>query len=210
MDPEVIDKINMGVVIEKLRRDGASKMWILHFFSHFENDVALEKEKEDCHYCQLRAWDSNELYPVGIIKNAPGDKFFIDPKFRFIEKNVVSKGVEFADEQFLSGCDCKDDCTEECACLQDVELPQLGDDDYDPDSDLKPNPYHTNTARHDGCLKGFMLNSRRPIYECHDKCKCAGKCASRVVGQGRKVPLQIFKTADGRGWGMSFSHLLAV
>lgn len=46
------------------------------------------------------------------------------------------------------------------------------------------------------------LDTREPIYECHDGCSCDQECPNRVVERGRKVMLQIFRTDDGRGWGM--------
>lgn len=61
-------------------------------------------------------------------------------------------------------------------------------------------PYFGPRATKKGCLVGFYLNSRNPIYECNRRCKCGPDCKSRLVQKGRTVPLEIFKTAD-RGWG---------
>jgi [histone H3]-lysine9 N-trimethyltransferase SUV39H len=47
----------------------------------------------------------------------------------------------------------------------------------------------------------FYREERYPIYECNVNCKCGPVCKSRVVQNGRKVPLTIFKTAN-RGWGV--------
>ena len=42
-----------------------------------------------------------------------------------------------------------------------------------------------------------------PIFECSDSCSCNPEtCPFRVVQRGRKVRLQIFKTDNGRGWGV--------
>lgn len=42
-----------------------------------------------------------------------------------------------------------------------------------------------------------------PIYECNKRCKCdPDHCRNRVVQRGRIVPLCIFRTSDGRGWGV--------
>lgn len=41
-----------------------------------------------------------------------------------------------------------------------------------------------------------------PIYECNKKCTCGPKCLNRVVQQGRQHSLTIFKTSNGRGWGV--------
>ena len=41
-----------------------------------------------------------------------------------------------------------------------------------------------------------------PIYECNSKCACPADCLNKVVQHGRKIPLCIFRTKDGRGWGV--------
>lgn len=62
--------------------------------------------------------------------------------------------------------------------------------------------YHSHGAKA-GLLRGSYLNSRAPIYECHDECDCIKIiCPNRVVEKGRTVPLQIFRTRDQRGWGV--------
>jgi len=102
-----------------------------------------------------------------------------------------------ADPDFRSGCECSSilDCHgENCSCLQDVDLEEEGDEVC----------YAYNEK---GCLRNELLESRRPIYECHDGCKCGVECDNRVVQRGRTIPLDIFKTDDGRGWGLfSPSH----
>ncbi|KAL1847128.1 hypothetical protein Daus18300_014030 [Diaporthe australafricana] len=62
--------------------------------------------------------------------------------------------------------------------------------------------YHSQGAKA-GLLRGSYVNSRAPIYECHEACHCdKDLCPNRVVERGRTVPLQIFRTADHRGWGV--------
>ena len=41
-----------------------------------------------------------------------------------------------------------------------------------------------------------------PIYECNSKCSCPADCLNKVVQHGRKIPLCVFRTRDGRGWGV--------
>ncbi|ROV89804.1 hypothetical protein VSDG_08580 [Cytospora chrysosperma] len=62
--------------------------------------------------------------------------------------------------------------------------------------------YHSQGAKA-GLLRGSYVHSRAPIYECHEGCRCnKSLCPNRVVERGRKVPLQIFRTEDDRGWGV--------
>ncbi|KAJ4380567.1 hypothetical protein N0V86_003926 [Didymella sp. IMI 355093] len=53
-----------------------------------------------------------------------------------------------------------------------------------------------------GTLIPWYLNSRHPIYECNDNCRCGPNCRNKNVQFGRRVELEIFKTQSGRGWGL--------
>lgn len=41
-----------------------------------------------------------------------------------------------------------------------------------------------------------------PIFECNSRCNCGPSCRNRVVQRGRQIPLCIFRTQNGRGWGV--------
>ena len=41
-----------------------------------------------------------------------------------------------------------------------------------------------------------------PIYECNKRCSCDISCINRVVQRGSKMEFCIFRTANGRGWGV--------
>ncbi|XP_028850281.1 histone-lysine N-methyltransferase SUV39H1-A [Denticeps clupeoides] len=41
-----------------------------------------------------------------------------------------------------------------------------------------------------------------PIYECNARCGCGPDCPNRVVQRGIRYDLCIFKTDNGRGWGV--------
>ncbi|XP_063064837.1 histone-lysine N-methyltransferase SUV39H1-A [Engraulis encrasicolus] len=42
----------------------------------------------------------------------------------------------------------------------------------------------------------------QPIYECNSRCKCGPDCLNRVVQKGIQHDLCIFRTDNGRGWGV--------
>lgn len=52
----------------------------------------------------------------------------------------------------------------------------------------------------------FQPNSIPPnilIYECNSNCSCStNKCPNRLVQHGVSLPLQIFKSDSGFGWGV--------
>ncbi|XP_050948035.1 probable inactive histone-lysine N-methyltransferase SUVR2 isoform X5 [Cucumis melo] len=57
--------------------------------------------------------------------------------------------------------------------------------------------------KNDDCLepcKGHL--ERKLIKECWSKCGCHKHCGNRVVQRGITCKLQVFFTADGKGWGL--------
>ncbi|XP_063135989.1 histone-lysine N-methyltransferase SUV39H1 isoform X1 [Rattus norvegicus] len=46
------------------------------------------------------------------------------------------------------------------------------------------------------------LKAGQPIYECNSRCCCGYDCPNRVVQKGIRYNLCIFRTDDGRGWGV--------
>ncbi|KAJ8687557.1 hypothetical protein QAD02_023351 [Eretmocerus hayati] len=41
-----------------------------------------------------------------------------------------------------------------------------------------------------------------PIYECNKRCVCPSDCQNRVVQRGSEMKLCVFRTDNGRGWGV--------
>ncbi|KAK8166756.1 hypothetical protein IWX90DRAFT_222423 [Phyllosticta citrichinensis] len=145
--------------------------------------------------------------------------------FTFIDKNILGDGVHAAHEDTITGCTkCRAhmgqgigcEYSKLCDCLEyaavnDTErmLPeerarwdQIKDTGEGDTTGLpKKFPYFSSGPRA-GCLVPFYLERRTAIYECNLKCKCGPTCKTRVVQHGRKIPLEIFKTPDGRGWGI--------
>ena len=46
------------------------------------------------------------------------------------------------------------------------------------------------------------LRPGMPIYECNKRCRCGPDCLNRVVQRGIRHSLCIFRTDNGRGWGV--------
>jgi histone-lysine N-methyltransferase SUV39H len=146
------------------------------------------------------------------VVNETDDGETLPPNFRFISENQLGAGVSRAEASFRSGCECADprDCMYgDCLCLEDLDGEDTdsgSDEDRDEDEDARTDgekkrfSYYYAGARA-GLLKKRHLQSRKPIYECHEGCGCGPDCPNRVVERGRTVPLQIFRTDDGRGWG---------
>lgn len=106
-------------------------------------------------------------------------------KFTFISKYDYSDIV--LPEQSVIRCECSD-CglqghgerrrENRCNCI--VECNKM--------------PYNENGT--------LLLDAREKIYECNPACRCACRCRFSVVSRGRNLKLSIFKTPDGRGYGL--------
>ncbi|KAH6615007.1 hypothetical protein C7974DRAFT_57357 [Boeremia exigua] len=147
-------------------------------------------------------------------------------RFRYIPHYVLTKGVYQFDPATTTGCQrCSPhmgqgigcEYTKRCDCLeyaavdearlnneQRQEYEQCKEKNLSTIGLPKKFPYYTKGTKvqRTGALVSFYLDSRRPIYECNDNCRCGPKCRNRMVQFGRKVEVQIFKTPSGRGWGL--------
>ncbi|CAE7011538.1 hypothetical protein PTNB73_00693 [Pyrenophora teres f. teres] len=147
-------------------------------------------------------------------------------RFRYISEYVLGQGVYRASEDSMVGCmqcsphmgrDIGCEYTRKCDCLEyaAVDESRLSDAEreaYDYALSTgsstagfpKKFPYFAAGTRKDrtGCLVPFYLNSRRPIYECNQKCNCGPHCRNKNVQFGRQVEVEIFRASDGRGWGL--------
>ena len=150
--------------------------------------------------------------------------------FTFIKDYVLREGVHRADPETYEGCDkpCRPNMGQYigceypkmCSCLEyaAVNEPALKADDptrYEEYMHQKEAgdfletaglpkrfPYQKQKEPHmPQILVQFYREQRYPIYECNMNCRCGPVCKSRVVQNGRRVPLTIFKTRD-RGWGV--------
>lgn len=188
----------------------------VHFFDHdwMQGPPPLQVVNS-CHWCQLRVFPSAQQYPVTIV-NKTGDGAELPRDFRFITQSVLMSGVEAAGDSFRSGCACSsgEDCKYDgCECLSDMdsEDEQSSGDDSEHEKSAgshrqpprkRPKLAYYSSGPRAGLLRSRYLDSRAPIYECHDGCSCSREtCPNRVVERGRKIPLQIFRTED-RGWGV--------
>lgn len=99
--------------------------------------------------------------------------------FTYVNDYVATDGIVIP-TQPASGCDC-----EECG-------PKIK-------NCCGRQPHNGFTFRGRGKVN---VNPGIAVYECNKKCRCDADCRNRVVQNGRKVPLCIFRTANGCGWGV--------
>ena len=100
--------------------------------------------------------------------------------YEYISDYKAGDGVQLSDDPIV-GCECATGCFAEkkkcCPAAAGTEFP------YYRWGRIRVGP---------GC----------PVYECNRRCSCSKECPNRVVQKGRQHKVCIFRTADGRGWGI--------
>lgn len=106
--------------------------------------------------------------------------------FEYINDCIAGNGVTIPDDPLI-GCDCKNGCSLKSNCCGK----QLGSE-------------YAYTS-----VRAIRLPQGNAVFECNKLCKCGPECTNRVVQQGRKHSLTIFKTSNGRGWGVRTDRVIA-
>lgn len=100
--------------------------------------------------------------------------------FEYINDVIAGEGVVIPDDPPI-GCECADGC-------KYINAKCCGK--------------NSGSAFAYNNKKRIRVSPGTPVFECNKRCKCGPECQNRVVQQGRKHSLCIFKTANGCGWGV--------
>lgn len=130
-----------------------------------------------------------ESVPVSCVSTINREK----PDYvEYSNKRIPGRGVEInLDEDFLACCDCTDNCQDKskCGCqLLTVEATKLA-----VSNETDPSAGYVNKRLEEQLFTG--------LYECNQRCKCDYRCMNRVVQNGLRNRLQLFKT-KAKGWGL--------
>lgn len=144
--------------------------------------VSFLTQKAKLHL-SLRRWEAH----LNQTRNHPGRIFVrneVDlegpPKnFTYINNYRVGPGIVL--DEMAVGCECSN-CWEEpvSGCCPGASLHRMA---YNERGQVRIRP-------------------GKPIYECNSQCRCGPECPNRVVQKGIQIDLCIFKTDNGRGWGV--------
>lgn len=132
------------------------------------------------------ATNGKERVPVACVNSVDYKK---PPEFNYTS-SLISDDIDLSENSDnLDCCDCTDNCNDrsKCACWQKT---------------LKFASLESDVIKNKG-YKGKRLEQRMStgIFECNSKCKCNYRCTNRVVQNGIKVRLELFKTYN-KGWGV--------
>lgn len=104
--------------------------------------------------------------------------------FNYIRENIFPPEFSCNNQLVAQGCQCVGGCSRESSCCPTkVKGAQFG--------------YKIVNGK-----RRLRLNNTQMIFECSEHCPCDESCLNRVTQQPRLFPMQIFKTYDGRGWGL--------
>ncbi|XP_040298741.1 histone-lysine N-methyltransferase SUV39H1 [Bufo bufo] len=132
---------------------------------------------------RLRLWEqqlsAKRAHPFGLILVENEVDLEGPPKdFMYINEYRVGEGLTIT--KSAVGCKCRNCFTDEQGCCPGGFQHKFA---YNDEGQVKIKP-------------GF------PIYECNALCRCGPSCPNRVVQKGIQYKFCIFRTSDGRGWGV--------
>lgn len=151
-------------------------------------------------------------HPVRVVNSVDTKPFPTD--FQWISANRFrSKRLEslLEDDSFIIGCSCSGSGSGSGAAASSAAAASSGlrafscsDDPYSCECIAEALHY-----RGDGTLyhkdPAHYIVPNTLLFECNSKCACGLDCPNRLTQQGVRHPLEIFKTANGRGWGVRVS-----
>ncbi|XP_061590466.1 histone-lysine N-methyltransferase EHMT1 isoform X2 [Cololabis saira] len=122
-----------------------------------------------------------EKFPIPCVNAVDNEPYPHD--YKYISENCVTSPINIdRNITHLQYCVCKEDCSSSiCMCGQ-LSLRRW----YDKNGCLLPEFCHENPPL---------------IYECNHACSCWKTCKNRVVQNGLRIRLQLFRTID-KGWGV--------
>ncbi|KAL9931910.1 hypothetical protein V8E36_009225 [Tilletia maclaganii] len=152
---------------------------------------------------QNRRWAA-ELYRAYVQENENSSaEFFISnnvdfephPPLDFCWTNGYVAGGSSNGPWEPHGCECdEDECDPTtCSCISKMHK-------LDPET-WKSEFQDWFPYRRDGTLHEDVADNA-VIWECNDSCGCSDSCTNRNVQFGRRYAIELFKTHNGRGWGL--------
>lgn len=115
--------------------------------------------------------------------------------FTYVMKPLLDQSIAGDTESLQLGCACP-----HSACYPETcDHVYLFDNDYDDAKDINGKPMH---GRFPYDEKGrIILEEGYLVYECNHMCSCSRTCPNRVLQNGVRVKLEVFKT-EKKGWAL--------
>ncbi|KAL4314282.1 histone-lysine N-methyltransferase SUVR5 isoform X1 [Arachis ipaensis] len=115
--------------------------------------------------------------------------------FTYVTKAMLDQSLSLDSESLQLGCS----CSYSSCCPETCDHVYLFGNDYEDANDIfgKPMrgrfPYDENGR--------IILEEGYLVYECNRRCRCNKSCPNRILQNGVRVKLEVFKT-ENKGWGV--------
>ncbi|XP_049286221.1 histone-lysine N-methyltransferase Su(var)3-9-like isoform X1 [Anopheles funestus] len=146
---------------------------------HMIRELSFVKRRDQLD--QLRRFEQqiNEYEPtVRIVVENEQDLDAPPNNFTYLRTNIAAEGISIPNDPPV-GCECNP-CSGRSNCCGKLSEGRFA---Y-------------------SVRKRLLLQPGAPIFECNKKCSCGPDCLNRVVQNGGICNLTLFKTSNGRGWGV--------
>ncbi|XP_023744277.1 histone-lysine N-methyltransferase SUVR5 [Lactuca sativa] len=124
-----------------------------------------------------------------------GQTFLPWENFTYITKPLLDKSLDFGLRSLQLGCGCAHSTCSPKGC----DHVYLFDNDYEDAKDINGKSMKGRFPYDD--QGRIILEEGYLVYECNKNCSCNKNCPNRVLQNGVKVKLEVFKTED-KGWGV--------
>uniref|UniRef100_F6YDS2 Histone-lysine N-methyltransferase n=1 Tax=Ciona intestinalis TaxID=7719 RepID=F6YDS2_CIOIN len=160
------------------------KVFSKNFLNRHRQILIYAEEKRKVLH-QLQMWQKriNEIsksMPLIAVENEV-DLCSFPPEFEYVESNITGKDVIIPTDPLI-GCDCTNGCTSRLisnGCCPGIHKGRA--------------PYANKLVK---------IKPGKAIFECNRRCKCGVDCPNRVVQHGPRNALSIYRTSNGKGWGV--------
>ncbi|KAL0885871.1 hypothetical protein Bca101_009854 [Brassica carinata] len=148
-----------------------------------------------------------EPFPISCVV----DKDFLNPEkqcerpwesFTYVTKPMLNPSLDLAKEKLQHRCGCPGSVCSPVTC----DHVYLFSDDFEEARDIYGKSMRCRFPYDD--KDRIILEEGYPVYECNELCGCSRTCHNRVLQNGIRTKLEVFRT-ESKGWGVrACEHIL--
>ncbi|XP_022751346.1 histone-lysine N-methyltransferase SUVR5-like isoform X2 [Durio zibethinus] len=171
------------------------KQWSMQKASVLCDDLSFGKESVPV-ACVVDEGLSDSLYIYGDSSNDQNARSSMPwENFTYVTKSLLDQSLDLDAESLQLGCTCSNSSCSPETC----DHVYLFDSDYEDARDIYGKPMRGRFPYDDKGL--IILEEGYLVYECNHMCSCNRACPNRVLQNGVRVKLEVFKT-ENKGWGV--------